>query len=279
MVRAMLSALRMAVPLNTRCSIRWDIPSRPSGSWRDPVSTQTPTATDRTWGIRSVMTRIPLGRTLLRYPSVTWRMGRVRVIQLFLVGQRGLIAQRHLPRQPHLAVVVDLDDLDQHLVALAEDILDGADARFGDLRNVEQALGIRDHLNERAELDDLLHLAEIDPVQLDLATDVLNDGERLLHRLVVGREDGHAPVVLHVDLGPRLLLDPPDDLAAGADDLADLLGADLDRDEPRSVGRQLRARFLDSLPHLGQHGETSVARLLERRAHDVDGDAGDLDVH
>src|ERR1700675_3505294 len=173
MVRAMLSALRVTVPLKTRCSIRWDIPSRPSGSWREPVSTQTPMATDRTWGIRSVMTRMPLGRTLLRYPSVTWRIDRVRVLELFLVGQRRLIAQRHLPRQPHLAVVVDLDDLDEHLVALAENVLDGPDARFRDLRNVEQALGVRNHLHERPELDDLLHLAQVNTVQLDLATDVL----------------------------------------------------------------------------------------------------------
>src|SRR5207245_461879 len=91
-------------------------PPRSSGSCREPVSTHTPTATDRTWGIRSVMTRMPLGRTLFRYSSVTGWIGRVGVFQLFLVGQSGLVAQRHLPAEPHLAVTVDLDDLDQHLV-------------------------------------------------------------------------------------------------------------------------------------------------------------------
>ncbi|OGL15434.1 MAG: hypothetical protein A3F92_13685 [Candidatus Rokubacteria bacterium RIFCSPLOWO2_12_FULL_71_22] len=66
MVRAMSAALRVAVPLNTRCSIRWDMPPRLSGSWREPVSTQTPTATDRTCSIRSVTTRMPFARTLFR---------------------------------------------------------------------------------------------------------------------------------------------------------------------------------------------------------------------
>ena len=65
-VRAMASALRVAVPLKTRCSIRWEMPPRGSGSWREPVSTHTPTATERTCGIRSVRMRMPFGRTLLR---------------------------------------------------------------------------------------------------------------------------------------------------------------------------------------------------------------------
>src|SRR6266566_4358753 len=130
------------------------------------------------------MTRMPFGRTLFRYSSVTRWIARVGVLQLFLVGQRGLVAERHLAAEPHLAVAVDL-----------------------------------------------LHLPEVDPVQLHLATDVLDDGQGLLYGRIVGREHGHATIVLDVDLGAGLLLDAADDLAAGADDLADLLGPDLDRDE------------------------------------------------
>src|SRR6266850_3853338 len=124
----MASADRVAVPLKTRCSIRCDMPPRSSGSWRDPVSTHTPTATDRTCGIGSVSTRMPLPRTLFRCSSVTGWIGGVGVLELLAVGQRRLIAQRHLPAQTHLAAAVDLDDLHQHLVALAEDVLDRADA-------------------------------------------------------------------------------------------------------------------------------------------------------
>src|SRR6266850_1800466 len=57
------------------------------------------------------MTRMPFGRTLFRYSSVTRWIARVGVLQLFLVGQRGLIAERHLAAEPHLAVAVDLDHL------------------------------------------------------------------------------------------------------------------------------------------------------------------------
>ncbi len=66
MVRAIASALRVAVPLKTRCSIRWEMPPGSADSSREPVSIQMPTATERTCGIRSVTIRIPFGRTLFR---------------------------------------------------------------------------------------------------------------------------------------------------------------------------------------------------------------------
>src|SRR5205823_11857442 len=116
-------------------------------------------------------------------------------------------------------------------------------------------------------------------VQLHLAADVLDDGHGFLHRRAVGREHRDASVVLDVDLGARLLLDAADDLAAGADDLADLLGADLDGHEPRRVRRELRARLLERFTHLRQHDHASLACVLQRRAHHVDGHALDLDVH
>ena len=73
--RAMSSAERVSVPLKTRCSIRCEMPPRASGSTREPVSTQIPTATERTCGIASVTMRMPLGSTLLRYVT---RPGRSR---------------------------------------------------------------------------------------------------------------------------------------------------------------------------------------------------------
>src|SRR5262245_895659 len=132
--------------------MRWEMPPRSSGSRREPVPTQTPTTTERTCGIRSVRTRMPLGRTLLRCASVTGCLSP-RLLELLAVGQRGLLAQGHLPRQSHLAVAVDLDDLDQDLVALGQDVDHRADAVLGDLRDVEQSLGVGDDLDEGPKLD------------------------------------------------------------------------------------------------------------------------------
>ena len=49
--------------------------------------------------------------------------------------------------------------------------------------------------------------------------------DRLLHRVAVGRGDVDRAVVLDVDLGAGLLDDAADDLAAGSDDVADLVDA------------------------------------------------------
>src|SRR5216117_3651289 len=184
----MASAVRVWVPLKTRCSMRWDMPARPSGSCREPVSTHTPTATDRTCSIRSVTTRMPLGGTLFRYPSLTGtafsgarRIRRLWVLELFLVGERRLLAQRHLAGEPHLAVAVDLDDLDEDLVTLGQHVLDRANPVLGDLRDVQEPLGVGDDLHERAELDDLLDLTEVDPVEFGAFVEVIPNTEGLLH--------------------------------------------------------------------------------------------------
>src|SRR5262245_39168943 len=124
----MSSAERVSVPLNTRCSMRWEMPPRSSGSTRDPGSTQMPTATERTCGIASVTTRIPLGSTSLRYVTRRPRDPRPSASagggcdgQLLALRHGGLLAERALARQPDLAVGVDLDCLHRDEIALGED--------------------------------------------------------------------------------------------------------------------------------------------------------------
>src|SRR5688572_17543454 len=76
--------------------------------------------------------------------------------------------ERVLARQADLAVAVDLDALDDDLVALVEHVLDGADALARDLADVEQAVGAGHDLDERADLDDLLHDAVVELADLGL---------------------------------------------------------------------------------------------------------------
>ena len=52
-------ALRVFVPLNSRCSKKWLEPLIAGASSREPARTQTPSDTERTPGIRSVTTRRP----------------------------------------------------------------------------------------------------------------------------------------------------------------------------------------------------------------------------
>ncbi len=57
--RAIASAERLVVPLNSMCSMKCEMPLRSAISRREPVHTQMPTETDRTCGMRSLMTRSP----------------------------------------------------------------------------------------------------------------------------------------------------------------------------------------------------------------------------
>src|ERR1041385_6737314 len=62
--RAISSAERLVVPLKSMCSIKCVIPFCSGDSRREPVPTHTPTETDRTCGMTSVMTRTPFERVV-----------------------------------------------------------------------------------------------------------------------------------------------------------------------------------------------------------------------
>jgi len=49
--------------LKTMCSMKWARPFSSGTSRREPLRTHTPTETERTWGMVSVMTTRPLGKT------------------------------------------------------------------------------------------------------------------------------------------------------------------------------------------------------------------------
>ena len=58
-------AVRVGVPLNSRCSRKWLTPASAGGSSREPTATQTPIATDRAPGTRSVATVKPLASSVM----------------------------------------------------------------------------------------------------------------------------------------------------------------------------------------------------------------------
>jgi len=57
------------------CSQKWESPASEGVSCLEPEFTQTPTDTERTCGISSVMTRRPFGSELRRTPSMTASFG------------------------------------------------------------------------------------------------------------------------------------------------------------------------------------------------------------
>ena len=134
-------------------------------------------------------------------------------------------------------------------------------------------------VDEGAEGLDVHHGAQIHLAHLDLLHDAVDDPLGLGRRRLVGGGDGHGAVVLDVDLHAGLGNDAVDGLAAGTDDVADLVGVDLEADDPGRVGRKLRPGRAQALAHLVQDEQPSAAGLGQGPGEDLLVDALDLDIH
>ena len=92
--------------------------------------------------------------------------------------------------------------------------------------------------------------------------------------------DVDGAVLLDVDGRAGLLLDAAHDLAAGADDVADLVDGDVDGLDARGgVAQLLRAARADRSSMAFRMKRTAFVGLLERAGQDVDGQALGLVVH
>src|SRR5690606_28795345 len=189
------------------------------------------------------------------------------------------LAQGLLAGEANLALAVDGDDLDQHLVALLQHVGDVLDPLVGELGDVHQAVGTREDLHEGAELHDAPYRAEVGLPDLRLLGEVADHRDGLLDFGLVRRGDVDGPVVLDVDRATGAVDDVAHRLAAGADDVLDALGPDLDGRDPRRPLRDLRPRLVEHLGHLPEDVEAALPRLLEGALQDLPRHAGDLDVH
>src|SRR5262249_52908747 len=150
--------------------------------------------------------------------------------------------------------------------------------------DVDQAVLAGQDLDEGAEVLDRRDAALVDLADLDPFSHGLDAVPGRLGAGGIGAGEGDDPAILDVDLGAGLLLEAADRLAARADDQADLVGIDLDLDQPGGVGRDLRPRPLDRPEHRPEDLQAGLAGLLERLADDrladplilqVELDAGD----
>src|SRR5689334_6040143 len=82
---------------------------------------------------------------------------------------RLLVDEAH--RQAHLPALVDLEQLDLHLLAFAQNVADVLDPLVLDLGHVNQPVLAGHEGHERAEVDDARHLAGVDGAGLGLGDD------------------------------------------------------------------------------------------------------------
>ena len=87
-----------------------------------------------------------------------------------------------------------------------------------------------------------------------------------LIELAAGGRDLDGAVVGNVDLGAGLLHDLADDLAARADDLADLVDRDREHLDARRMLAELGAGLRERLAHLAEDVQAAVLRLRQARS-------------
>src|ERR1035437_7247396 len=186
---------------------------------------------------------------------------------------------RGLAGEIDATLAVDLGHYDHDLVAYRDHVLDRGDVVVGQLADPDQAFLTGEDLDEAAEAHDPGDLAQIQTADLYVAGQRLDPLDRLARVLTRHCCDLDRAVVLDVDLGAGFLLDLADHGAALADDVADLLGVDLDGDDARRVVAHLGAARRDDRVHLVEDGHSGFVGLLEAGPNDRLVDALDLDVH
>src|SRR5450759_268859 len=195
------------------------------------------------------------------------------------LGASQVALHGRLAREVDPALAVDLDHHNHDLVADRDNVLDGRDVVVGQLADPDQTFLAGKDLDEAAEAHDPGYFAQVEPADLDLASQRLDPLDRLARVLTRHCCDLDRAVVLDVDLGAGFLLDLADHGATLADDVADLLGVDLDGDDARRVVAHLRAAGRDDRVHLVEDCHPRGVGLLQTLANDRFADALDLDVH
>src|SRR5215831_5581744 len=160
-----------------------------------------------------------------------------------------LVAQDCLAAEPDL-VAVYRNDLHEELVALLEFLANILDTMLGHFADVQQAVRTRENLDERSELRESHHLAEVGFAELCFSHQVLDDLKGLVGGSLVGGGYVDLAVVFHVDLHSGLLDNASDHLAARSDQLPDLLFVNPQGVHAGRKGRDASAWFGQNLQHL-----------------------------
>ncbi len=175
--------------------------------------------------------------------------------------------------------IVDVQHLHLKRVALFADIFHAVGTTVSQLGDMHQAVPVREDLNEGAKVGDSTYGAGVDLADLRLRGQAFDDLDRLLERRTIRRGHIDRTVILDIDADAGQVDDAFDRLSAGADDDANLLRLDLERDDTWCVRAHLFTRRGEGLRHLPEDVNTTSASLLQCLEHEIAAQALDLDVH
>src|SRR5690606_25030789 len=103
-----------------------------------------------------------------------------------------------LDRQAQTALVVCLDDLDSHLLANLQHIIDVRNAIVCDLGDVQQAIAARQDLNDGAEVQQTQHAAFVDLANFHVCRQIGDTTFGFASTVQVGAGDDDGAVIRDV---------------------------------------------------------------------------------
>src|SRR5262245_48935785 len=163
---------------------------------------------------------------------------------------RDLLARRlidHLHGKPHLAAIIEAQELDVDLLALLHDLAYGFGPTVCELGDVDEPILGAEEVHKGAEFHDLDDLALVDLAHLRFGGDTADARQGCLDGFALGRGNLDGAVILDIDLGAALGHDLADHGPARTDDFADLVDGNLDRLNARGVLAELAARRTQGL--------------------------------
>src|SRR5882724_8760876 len=150
---------------------------------------------------------------------------------------------------------------------------------LSDFADVEQAIETGKNLDERSEIREAGDGAEIGLADFRCSAKIADNFQRLCRLLLIAGRDVDLAGVFDVDFDARFFDDAANHFAARPDEVANLVGRNLNGVEARGVrGNLLAARSQDFF-HLAENMQAAGLRLVHGFTHDLRRDALDFDVH
>ena len=144
---------------------------------------------------------------------------------------------------------------------------------------MNQTFGCAEEADKRAEIHNLGNRAVIDFALLGFGNNTHNPLESGIAFLFLHGSDFDNTVIGDINFGMSLFDNLADNLAAGADDLADLVNRNLNRDNARRFVGNMRPGFGNSLGHFAQNMNTAFVSLRQSGLHNLFGNGRNFDIH
>src|ERR1700722_7536377 len=152
---------------------------------------------------------------------------------------RALFFQDRLARQTD-TVAFHCENFHQHLVAFFQLVANIGNSMLRHFADVQQAVGSRNNLDERAEIREARDFPEISLPYFRGRRQVADNLQRLRRGRLIARRDFDQAGIFHIDLDSGLFHDAANHLSARPDQIANLIDRDLHGVEARSeVGNLL----------------------------------------